>query len=361
MSEREKQKRNGSSNPEGIGNMKKTVTGLFDGYESAEHASEILRRGGFAEEEISVVAQSQIVQERLGDDETQRALEGAGAGALGGAAIGGFAGLLAGAVTLVLPGVGPVLAGGAVATAAGASAAGAGIGAAYGGFAGTLIGLGMSEQKAHLYVEGVKRGNVLLIVETTETQAWKALNAMYQGGALEAQDWAGTWKAEEAAPPIEIDSSDLSEEERQQTLERLDSLIEGCEDGYESFQVAAENVRDPDLSQLFDEFSVQYQLFAARLRPYVAQLGGHPEESGTLSGAARRGWVNIKATMTIQEENTQRVVLSAVQDGVLSVMNKYRETLNAGLPAPIRSVVEQQYEEIRVGYRRLMDIDPNTQ
>ena len=84
--------------------------------------------------------------------------EAAGAGAGVGAAIGGTAGLLAGLGLVAIPGVGPVVAAGwLVATAAGALT-----GAAGGGLIGALTQAGVSEEDAHVYAEGVRRGGTLV-------------------------------------------------------------------------------------------------------------------------------------------------------------------------------------------------------
>ncbi|BDI16740.1 hypothetical protein ANSO36C_25420 [Nostoc cf. commune SO-36] len=59
-------------------------------------------------------------------------------------------GLLVGLGTLAIPGVGPVLAGGAVATALATTLAGGAIGAAAGGIVGALVGLGIPEDIARV-------------------------------------------------------------------------------------------------------------------------------------------------------------------------------------------------------------------
>ena len=46
----------------------------------------------------------------------------------------------------------------------GAALAGAGIGAAAGGLLGALTGMGIPEEEAHVYAEGVRRGGTLVTV-----------------------------------------------------------------------------------------------------------------------------------------------------------------------------------------------------
>ena len=93
--------------------------------------------------------------------------ERTGAGASIGTILGGGAGLLAGIGALAIPGVGPVVAAGWLI----ATLTGAGVGAAAGGLLGALTSAGVSEDDAHVYAEGVRRGGNLVTVRADETQA----------------------------------------------------------------------------------------------------------------------------------------------------------------------------------------------
>src|SRR6201988_4752355 len=95
------------------------------------------------------------------DDRAESAGKGAGIGA----GIGGTAGLLAGLGLLAIPGLGPVVAAGWLA----ATAVGAAAGAATGGIIGALTEAGVSEEDAHTYAEGVRRGGTLVSARVPET------------------------------------------------------------------------------------------------------------------------------------------------------------------------------------------------
>ena len=68
--------------------------------------------------------------------------------------------LLAGVGALAIPGVGPIIAGGALAS----TLAGAGIGAAAGGIIGALAGMGVPEEDARHFERGFQQGGVLVTV-----------------------------------------------------------------------------------------------------------------------------------------------------------------------------------------------------
>ena len=146
----------------------RTVLGLFLERANAEEAIKDLNEAGFRRNEVSILAREEVVEDIVDDERGEAAVESAGVGALGGTALGGLVGLIAGASALVIPGIGPALAAGTWATVLGTTAAGAGIGAAYGGFVGALIGFGVAEEQTHIYVEGMERGGLLLLVQTED-------------------------------------------------------------------------------------------------------------------------------------------------------------------------------------------------
>jgi hypothetical protein len=91
-------------------------------------------------------------------DGTDDRAEGAAAAAGIGATLGGAAGLLAGLGMLAIPGLGPVVAAGWLASTAAVAAAGG----ARGGIIGALSQSGIGEDEAHVYAEGVRRGGTLV-------------------------------------------------------------------------------------------------------------------------------------------------------------------------------------------------------
>lgn len=138
----------------------KTYTRVYDTYDQAKRVVSELESEGVPSSEISLVANKQISDEH--DD-----VEDASATATGatlGAALGGGAGLLAGLGIMAIPGLGPVVAAGWLAT----TALGAAAGAATGGLIGVLVDSGESEENAHVYSEAIRRGGTLVTVRTDE-------------------------------------------------------------------------------------------------------------------------------------------------------------------------------------------------
>jgi len=189
--------------------MTKVISKLYPTYERAQAAVRDLEAAGVSSSDISIVSNnsdnwfskngSPKRVDRDGDGVDDRA-EGAGAGAGIGAAVGGTAGLLA------IPGVGPVVAAGwLVATAAGAAAGGL-----TGGIIGALTQAGVSEEDAHVYAEGVRRGGTLVTARVDDRSAAQ-LEATLERSALRTGDLRSTygksgWKTfDPAAKPYSAD------------------------------------------------------------------------------------------------------------------------------------------------------------
>jgi hypothetical protein len=164
-----------------------TLTRLYDDYTDAEVAVLELERIGVPHSDISIIANNVDAAHGEHDDDRSKAAEDAGAGAGIGAAIGGVGGLLAGLGMLAIPGVGPVVAAGWLAT----TALGAGVGAVAGGATGGLIGAlqskGVSEHHAHVYAEGVRRGGTLVTAYVAGNLAAEAEAVLDRNGVVDPE------------------------------------------------------------------------------------------------------------------------------------------------------------------------------
>lgn len=156
----------------------KTVTGLFDSYSDASAAVSALEARGIPSDDISIVSNNADNHHRH-EDNDNGAAEGAGAGAGIGAVVGGAGGLLTGLGIMAIPGVGPVVAAGWLAATATGAVVGAVAGGAAGGLIGALTDSGVSEDDAHVYAEGVRRGGTLVtarVDDGLESEAAMILN-----------------------------------------------------------------------------------------------------------------------------------------------------------------------------------------
>ncbi len=152
--------------------MAKMVLGMFNLRDNAEEAISELESLGYNPKDISIMMQDRGEAREIGDSTGANVAEGAIGGATTGGALGAVAGLLIGIGAIAIPGIGGLLIGGPLATALGLSGAaastlsGAATGAVAGGLLGALMGLGIPEDDARYYEEGIKSGGILVAVPT---------------------------------------------------------------------------------------------------------------------------------------------------------------------------------------------------
>jgi len=168
----------------------------MDNIDEAQAVVRDLVSAGIRREDIGFMAnEKQTIPSSAALNESEGEVGGAAGGALtgagAGAAIGGLGGLLLSVAPLAIPGIGPIIAAGPVA----AALAGAGVGAVAGGLIGGLTHLGVPEEEAHYYAEGVRRGGILVTVASgSEAQASRAVDIMKRHGAIDIDERATQWK-----------------------------------------------------------------------------------------------------------------------------------------------------------------------
>ncbi len=135
------------------------IVSVFNSRIEAERAVDELEQAGFTTDDIgfalrgSDVTRGGMATDAVGlKDDT-----GAAAGAMTGGVLGGLFGA---AMALIIPGIGPVLAGGILATSLGYAAAGV----AVGGILGAMTGAGISEEEAKFYEREFQAGRAIVTV-----------------------------------------------------------------------------------------------------------------------------------------------------------------------------------------------------
>jgi len=158
----------------------KTVLGVFHSRDRAEEAIKQIRERGFPDTEISIVAKEDAAGTgKRGSGATMRDENSIATGTTTGAAIGGVAGLLAGAGALAIPGIGPIVAAGPI--------AGLLSGAVTGGIAGGLVDWGIPEHRGKHFEQKVKEGKILTVIKTQDARSDDAADILKRNGAEDVE------------------------------------------------------------------------------------------------------------------------------------------------------------------------------
>lgn len=166
------------------------AVGVFSDRPTTASALQMLNDSGFSMDHVSVIAkdadrQTAIAGQPVKDELTNQAESGGAVGAVTGGILGGVTGLLVGLGTLAIPGVGPALLAGELATVM-TTVVGGAAGAAAGGLVGALVGLGIPEHRAKHYRDRVAQGDYLIMLKDTEPEIARAERTLKQAGI---EDW----------------------------------------------------------------------------------------------------------------------------------------------------------------------------
>lgn len=161
--------------------MAKTIMRLYDDLSNARNAVKDLVQAGFARETISLVAkdsdgryatefeqQKSQSGESLPDDEEE--------GAITGGIIGGLAGMMLGLGVAAIPGIGPVIAAGPLAT----MLLGAGTGTITGSLVGAIAEWEVPNEEAEYYAERVQQGRTLVCVSASDGQVGQVMSVLHR-------------------------------------------------------------------------------------------------------------------------------------------------------------------------------------
>lgn len=136
----------------------------------------------------------------------------------------------------------------------------------------------------------------------------------------------------------------MNTQKAKNTLVNLYKIVEAGEKGY---AVVASNVKNRALKILFQTYSQQRRQFKDEIFEEIKRLGGETRPMDSILGMIHRGRIDIFATLTIGDENVEKVLLKEVMLGERVAIRAYERTLKQELAPVTQALVEHQLEEVR--------------
>lgn len=135
-----------------------------------------------------------------------------------------------------------------------------------------------------------------------------------------------------------------------EVISTVNGLIQTLKDGQLGFKTASEDIERSELKTIFYEFSQQRAEFIGVLQGLVRSLGGDPENTGSVSGAIHRGWMDLKSAVTGRSEEA---ILNECERGEDYAKEAYADAQQKNLPANIADVIAQQAQAIQAAHNRV--------
>lgn len=145
----------------------------------------------------------------------------------------------------------------------------------------------------------------------------------------------------------------MTDDANKKTIAVLNELIETCKDGAQGFTTASEDAKDASLKSTFGKYATQRAAFATELDGLVTGLRGDAADSGHIAGVVHRGWINLKAALS---GNDDKAILNECERGEDYAKKAYTDALKENLPATVRAVVERQASDVKDAHDRVRDL-----
>ncbi|WP_445143445.1 PA2169 family four-helix-bundle protein [Dyella sp. Tek66A03] len=141
--------------------------------------------------------------------------------------------------------------------------------------------------------------------------------------------------------------------ERAYDIKVLNCLIESTLDSSEGYREAADQTKDVMIAELFKRWSVERRRVVAELRNAVRELGGEPEDDGTVLASAHRVFLDLRAHM----DKTDKAVVDEVGRGEDHLKSKYEEALRDERLGPhALSVARKAFVSVTTGQDEIREL-----
>ncbi len=137
-------------------------------------------------------------------------------------------------------------------------------------------------------------------------------------------------------------------------IKTLNGLIETTLDSADGYNAAAGDAKSEQLVSLFRARATERRQAASKLQQSVRSLGGEPEDEGTVLASAHRMFVNLRASVT---SNDNTAVVDEVERGEDHIKAKFESAMKDTDVSPtIMSLITDVYTSVRAGHDQMRDI-----
>ncbi len=135
----------------------------------------------------------------------------------------------------------------------------------------------------------------------------------------------------------------------------LNELLEKNYDAVKGYRKAAEDVESSQLKQFFAQQASERSQFGQQIHQIITGLGGEPVEDGSFLGDVHRKWMDLKAALSSNEEES---IIEASLTGEKAALDDYEDILDEEeIPANLRTLLTEQKEKVNQAIIRLKNLE----
>lgn len=126
--------------------------------------------------------------------------------------------------------------------------------------------------------------------------------------------------------------------------EKLNGLLEKNKDAEKGYEKAAENAQSLNLKTYFKRKHGERMDFCQQLKAEIRTFGAKPEDSGSVTGALHRTWMEVKTWFSA---DTDEAMLEEAIRGEKAAVAEYKEVLgDVTLPPSTSALLTMQMDTI---------------
>lgn len=134
----------------------------------------------------------------------------------------------------------------------------------------------------------------------------------------------------------------------------LNSLIATTFDSIDGYQEAAEATDRTDLKTLFGTLADERRSAVDAMRDQVREMGGTPEDDGTVLAAAHRRFLDLKSMVTGRDD---KAIIDEVERGEDHIKHKFEAAMeDEAVSSGTKAVIGSAYASVKGGHDRIRDM-----
>ena len=174
------------------------------------------------------------------------------------------------------------------------------------------------------------------------------------GGSRQNASLTGAIPVSALESPSSVFSGERDPEDiHDDAIDTLNNLLEICRDGEFGFTESAEHTKTQEVKTVFLQRAGDCRSAATELQELISEMGGEPDEGGTVSGAMHRGWVAVKGSLSGYSDIDMLEECERAEDVALA---QYRKALKRDLPMRAKAVVERQAQGTQINHDQIRNL-----
>ena len=132
----------------------------------------------------------------------------------------------------------------------------------------------------------------------------------------------------------------------------LNSLIATTLDSVDGYRKAADEANASQFKDMFLSRANERQTVVTDFQAKVRQLGGNPEDDGTVLASAHRAWLGLRDALTGDRDDA--AVVAEVERGEDHIKSKFENAVrDADLDPSVRQLIETGYASVLAGHDQM--------